>query len=46
MIWDLLTQGKFLLPVQRDEAMDGALRFMRRYEDSRKQVGRLRSRSP
>ncbi len=42
-IWDLLRQGKYFTPVERDPEQAAAYRLMRRYEDSRKRSEEIRN---
>lgn len=42
-IFDLLLQGKFLLPVQRDPELMAAYRMMQRYMALKKRISRLRN---
>jgi transposase len=42
-IFDLLTQGKFLLPVQRDSELMAAYRMMQRHMALKKRISRLRN---
>ncbi len=42
-IYDLLRQGKCLLPVEREPALESAHRLMQHYEDSRHRSGQIRN---
>lgn len=42
-IYDLLRQGKFFLPVERDPELESVYRLMQHYEDSRKRSGQIRN---
>lgn len=42
-IFDLLQQGKFFLPVERDEELNAAYRMMRRHMALKKRVGQIRN---
>lgn len=42
-IFDLLQQGKFFLPVERDEELNGAYRMMRRHMGLKKRVSQIRN---
>ena len=42
-IFDLLTQGKFLLPVQRDPELAAAYRMMLRYMSLKKRINRIKN---
>jgi transposase len=42
-IYDLLIQGKFFLPVQRDSELNAAYRMMRRHMALKKRIARLRN---
>ena len=42
-IWDLLRQGKYFTPVERDPEHAAAYRLMRHYEDSRKRSDEIRN---
>jgi len=42
-IFDLLQQGKFFLPVERDDELNSAYRLMRRHMGLKKRVGQIRN---
>jgi len=42
-IFDLLQQGKFFLPVERDDELNSAYRMMRRHMGLKKRVGQIRN---
>jgi transposase len=42
-VWDLLRQGKFFLPVERDAALQAAYRLMHRHMALKKRVSQLRN---
>lgn len=42
-IFDLLSQGKFFLPVERDSELNAAYRMMRRHMALKKRIARLRN---